>query len=328
MRHGYGGHRLRAPAPPGGESADGDRDVAVGVARAPPPGGSRIGDVTSARIVRGGPARIEPGRIPSRWARTVRGGVDRVALGSHYASLPRPRPRDSVERTRNYASPPRPAPFRGRGPAAPVRESGRPAGADAGRARGPGGAPARRDPAVRKPASRSCAASAFPAWRSPGFRRDPARGALTGARGRGAPGSPATVRKTDSNERTDAGTRIRTGTAARATTGPRSAGSPPTPGWRGRDRGSAGRGSGDADVAVAVDRLPPGWGRPGGARRTRDAVNRLPRERERALGGGRLRYCAADFPGGGDPRRARTRRASEPSSPRAPARNSKTVPVR
>ena len=120
---------------------------------------------------------------------------------------------------------------------------------------------------MRKPASRSCAASAFPArrcgrgaWRSPGFRRDPARGALTGARGRGAPGSPATARKTDSNERTDAGTRIRTGTAARATTGPRSAGSPPTPGWRGRDRGSAGRGSGDADVAVAVDRLPPGGG--------------------------------------------------------------------
>ena len=105
----------------------------------PAPGGSRIGDVTSARIVRGGLARIEPGRIPSRWARTVRGGVDRVALGSHCASPPRPRPRDSVERTRNYASPPRPAPFRGRGPAAPVRESGRPAGADAGRARaGPG----------------------------------------------------------------------------------------------------------------------------------------------------------------------------------------------
>ena len=38
MRHGYGGHRLRAPAPRG-ESADGDRDVAVGVARAPPLGG-------------------------------------------------------------------------------------------------------------------------------------------------------------------------------------------------------------------------------------------------------------------------------------------------
>ena len=50
---------------------------------------------------------------------------------------------------------------------------------------------------------------------------------------------------------------------------------------------------------------PGGRGRAGGARRTRDAVNRLPRERERALGGGRLRDCAADFPGGGDPRRAR-----------------------
>mgnify|MGYP000924807820 CR=1 FL=1 len=73
---------------------------------------------------------------------------------------------------------------------------------------------------------------------------------------------------------------------------------------------------------------PGGRGRADGARRTRDAVNRLPRERERALGGGRLRHCAADFPGGGDPRRARTRRTPEPSSPRAPARNSKTVPVR
>ena len=177
------------------------------------------------------------------------------------------------------------------------------------------------NPAVRRPASRSCAASAFPArrcgrgaWRIPGFRRDPARGALTGARGRGAPGSPAPARKTDSNERTDAGTRIRTGTAARATTGPRSAGSPPTPGWRGRDRGSAGRGSGDADVAVAVDRLPPGWGRAGGARRTRDAVNRLPRERERAPGGERLRHCAADFPG------AETRGGPGPGGHRSPPR--------
>ena len=34
-------------------------------------------------------------------------------------------------------------------------------------------------------------------------------------------------------------------------------------------------------------------------------IDRLPRERERAPGGGRLRDCAADFPGGGDPRRAR-----------------------
>ena len=50
------------------------------------PGGSRIGDVTWARIVRGVLARIEFRRIPSRWARTARGGVDFVALGSHYAS--------------------------------------------------------------------------------------------------------------------------------------------------------------------------------------------------------------------------------------------------
>ena len=57
-------------------------------------------------------------------------------------------------------------------------------------------------------------------------------------------------------------------------------------------------------------------------------IDRLPRERERAPGGGRLRDCAADFPGGGDPRRARTRRTPEPSSPRDSARNSKTVPAR
>ena len=54
---------------------------------------------------------------------------------------------------------------------------------------------------------------------------------------------------------------------------------------------------------------PGGWGRAGGARRTRDAVNRLPRERERALGGGRLRNCAADFPRGP---------ALRPSARRAP----------
>ena len=52
----------------------------------PPPPGCRFGDVSWARIVRGGPARIELGWIPSRWARMAQGGVDSVALGSHYAS--------------------------------------------------------------------------------------------------------------------------------------------------------------------------------------------------------------------------------------------------
>ena len=47
--------------------------------RVPVPRGSRSGDVTWARIVRGGLARIERGRIPSRRARTARGGVDGVA---------------------------------------------------------------------------------------------------------------------------------------------------------------------------------------------------------------------------------------------------------
>ena len=81
MRHGYGGHRLRAPAPRG-ESVDGDRDVAVGVARAPPPGGVEL--VMSPRLAlceagwressrggfrRAGLARCEAGWTVSRWAR-------------------------------------------------------------------------------------------------------------------------------------------------------------------------------------------------------------------------------------------------------------------
>ena len=49
------------------------------------PRGSRIGDVTSDRIAPGGLARIERRRIVSRWARTARGGMDCVALSSHYA---------------------------------------------------------------------------------------------------------------------------------------------------------------------------------------------------------------------------------------------------
>ncbi len=56
------------------------------------PRGSRIGDVTWARIVRVGLAGIERRRIPSRWARTARGGMDFVALGSHYASRDWPAP--------------------------------------------------------------------------------------------------------------------------------------------------------------------------------------------------------------------------------------------
>ena len=52
----------------------------------PGPGGSRSGDVTWARIAPGGIARIECRRISSRRARTARGGVDCVALGSHCAS--------------------------------------------------------------------------------------------------------------------------------------------------------------------------------------------------------------------------------------------------
>ena len=56
------------------------------------PRGSRFGDVTWARIVPGGIARIERRWISSRWARTARGGVDSVELTWHYASRARPAP--------------------------------------------------------------------------------------------------------------------------------------------------------------------------------------------------------------------------------------------
>ena len=65
------------------------RPAGAATREAAPPRGSRFGDVTWARIAPGGLARIERGRIPSRWARTARGGVDRVALSSHYASRAR-----------------------------------------------------------------------------------------------------------------------------------------------------------------------------------------------------------------------------------------------
>ena len=72
-----GGSRFGTASPKGG------RDPRLRPRR------SRSGDVIWARIVRGGIARIALRRILSRWARIVRGGVDCVAVGSHYASLPR-----------------------------------------------------------------------------------------------------------------------------------------------------------------------------------------------------------------------------------------------
>ena len=82
-----------APAAPAGPGAcSGESGTRPGTRRVPArgsgrqPRGSRIGDVTSDRIAPGGLARIERRRIVSRWARTARGGVDCVALGSHYAS--------------------------------------------------------------------------------------------------------------------------------------------------------------------------------------------------------------------------------------------------
>ena len=100
--HGRGqgqGPSPAAPAAPAGPGAcSGESGTRPGTRRVPArgsgrqPRGSRIGDVTSGRIVRGGLARIERRRISSRWARTARGGVDCVALGSHYASRVRPAP--------------------------------------------------------------------------------------------------------------------------------------------------------------------------------------------------------------------------------------------
>ena len=88
-----------APAAPAGPGAcSGESGTRPGTRRVPArgsgrqPRGSRIGDVTSDRIAPGGLARIERRRIVSRWARTARGGMDCVALGSHYASRVRPAP--------------------------------------------------------------------------------------------------------------------------------------------------------------------------------------------------------------------------------------------
>ena len=88
-----------APAAPAGPGAcSGESGTRPGTRRVPArgsgrqPRGSRIGDVTSGRIARGGLARIERRRIVSRWARTARGGMDCVALGSHYAIRVRPAP--------------------------------------------------------------------------------------------------------------------------------------------------------------------------------------------------------------------------------------------
>ena len=92
--------------------------------------------------MRGGLARIERRRIPSRWARTARGGVDCVALGSHYASriwFTSPRgPRAARSR-----------PHRPGGVADPVLASP-PRGASLGVVAIPAGSLASRDPLARE----------------------------------------------------------------------------------------------------------------------------------------------------------------------------------
>ena len=103
----------------------------------PHPRGSRFGDVTWARIVPGGLARIERRGISSRWACTARGGMDSVELIWHYASQARPAPapaapglvREPARGRRGPDADPRPIPSR---PGRPASTSPNP------RARTPG----------------------------------------------------------------------------------------------------------------------------------------------------------------------------------------------
>ena len=92
------GGRLRA-------SPRGRRGLRLGarcaVRLSPAPRGSRFGDVTSDRIVRGGLARIERRRISSRWARTARAGPRspwRARRGAGCAPPCRPGPGPSQAR--------------------------------------------------------------------------------------------------------------------------------------------------------------------------------------------------------------------------------------
>ena len=100
-----------APPPPRGESADGDRDVAVGVARAPPLGGVEL--VMSPRLAlceagwressrggfrRAGLARCEAGWTVSRWARITQacpGPGPVIPLSGPGITQARPGPRRS-----------------------------------------------------------------------------------------------------------------------------------------------------------------------------------------------------------------------------------------
>ena len=68
------------------------RSSATACSSSPAPGGSRFGDVTRARIVRGGLARIERRWISSSWARIVRAEVDFGELSSHGANRARRAP--------------------------------------------------------------------------------------------------------------------------------------------------------------------------------------------------------------------------------------------
>ena len=95
--------------------------------------------------MRGGLARIERRRIPSRWARTARGGVDCVALGSHYASRTW---FTSPRGPRAAPGPARPGSLLGPGPHRPTRAG--PRGASLGVVAIPAGSSASRGPPARE----------------------------------------------------------------------------------------------------------------------------------------------------------------------------------
>ena len=239
---GDGGCVVRLCAPPRGSRRCPPRCRHHRSAR-PRPWGSRFGDVIWARIVRGVLARIERGRISSRWARMARGGMDFVALTWHYASRARPTPaRESAGSRLGVVADP-----------VPVPAPSRPASAGSARsslnprerllevrARGLGD-DLGGYPAISRPGDTPGAAGSG-MW----VRLKRTRAPTPDAAGSGVP-TPA--REINTNERTGAGMRTRTDPAARTTTGPRSGAPRRTPDQRGPNPGLVGAGTRRARLA-------------------------------------------------------------------------------
>ena len=111
--HGRAGSGAPSPrAPPRGRRGRGPGPVAPSACESPPPGGVVLVMSPGLALRQAGSQESSAGG-PSRWARTARGGVDCVALGSHYASWARPAP-DSTPRRRVRADTELAAPPRGR----------------------------------------------------------------------------------------------------------------------------------------------------------------------------------------------------------------------